>query len=75
MPLQPPTLADVLAARTRIRDHLPRSPLRAYPGYYALSKVLEETLCNQYRLQYGLPVTILRASWIWEGCVRGRAQE
>jgi len=32
MTLQPPTLADVLAARTRIRDHLPRSPLRSYPA-------------------------------------------
>lgn len=40
------------------------APLRAYPGYYAFSKVLEETMCNQYRVQYGLPVTILRFSWI-----------
>jgi len=40
------------------------APLRAYPGYYAFSKVLEETMCNQYAIQYGLPVTILRASWI-----------
>ena len=40
------------------------APLTAYPGCYALSKVLEETLCNQYAIQYGLPVTILRCSWI-----------
>jgi nucleoside-diphosphate-sugar epimerase len=40
------------------------SPLRAYPGYYAFSKVLEETMCNQYSIQYQLPVTILRFSWI-----------
>ena len=40
------------------------APLKAYPGYYALSKVLEETMCNQYAIQYGLPVTILRCSWI-----------
>ena len=40
------------------------APLKAYPGYYAFSKVLEETMCNQYAIQYGLPVTILRASWI-----------
>jgi len=40
------------------------APLRAYPGYYAFSKVLEETMCNQYHVQYGLPVTILRFSWI-----------
>lgn len=41
-----------------------QEPLRAYPGYYAFSKVMEETMANQYRLQYGLPVTILRFSWI-----------
>lgn len=40
------------------------APLAAYPGYYAFSKVLEETMCNQYAIQYGLPVTILRFSWI-----------
>jgi nucleoside-diphosphate-sugar epimerase len=40
------------------------APLRAYPGYYAFSKVLEETMCTQYRIQYGLPVTNLRFSWI-----------
>jgi nucleoside-diphosphate-sugar epimerase len=43
-----------------------KAPLRAYPGSYALSKVLEETLCGQYAIQYRLPVTILRCSWIWE---------
>jgi len=40
------------------------APLKAYPGYYAFSKVLEETMVNQYAVQYGLPTTILRASWI-----------
>ncbi|MFH0964133.1 MAG: NAD(P)-dependent oxidoreductase [Planctomycetota bacterium] len=40
------------------------APLAAYPGVYALSKVLEETLCNQYVIQHSLPVTILRFSWI-----------
>ncbi|MDD2486110.1 MAG: NAD-dependent epimerase/dehydratase family protein [bacterium] len=40
------------------------APLRAYPGYYAFSKVMEETMCRQYTLQYGLPVTFLRFSWI-----------
>jgi len=40
------------------------APLAAYPGYYAFSKVLEEVMCNQYRLQYGTPVTILRFSWV-----------
>lgn len=43
-----------------------RSPLRAYPGYYAFSKVLEEEMCNQYGIQYKLPVTILRFSWIFD---------
>ncbi len=40
------------------------APLKAYPGYYAFSKVMEETMCRQYALQYGLPVTVLRFSWI-----------
>jgi nucleoside-diphosphate-sugar epimerase len=40
------------------------APLRAYPGYYAFSKVMEETMCNQYFIQYRVPITILRASWI-----------
>src|SRR5579859_2179787 len=30
--LQPPTLADILAARHRIRPHLEPSPLRHYPS-------------------------------------------
>ena len=40
--------------------------LRAYPGYYALSKVMEDTLCEQYGIQYGFPYTILRFSWIFD---------
>jgi UDP-glucose 4-epimerase len=40
--------------------------LAAYPGYYAFSKVLEETMTEQYRIQYGLPTTILRSSWVHE---------
>lgn len=42
------------------------SPLKAYPGCYALTKVLEEVMLGQYRLQYGLNGTILRAPWIME---------
>ena len=40
------------------------APLAAYPGYYAFSKVIEEVMTNQYGIQYGLGVTILRFSWI-----------
>ncbi|HAH88277.1 MAG TPA: hypothetical protein DCL60_13000 [Armatimonadetes bacterium] len=40
------------------------APVEAYPGYYALSKVMEEVMCRQYGVQYGLPFTILRFSWI-----------
>ncbi len=40
------------------------SPLAAYPGYYAFSKVMEEVMVDQYRIQYGLPTTTLRISWI-----------
>jgi len=39
-------------------------PHRAYPGYYAFSKVLEEVMCEQYMIQYNLPITILRFSWV-----------
>lgn len=42
------------------------SPLKAYPGCYALTKVLEEVMLQQYQLQYGLNGTILRAPWIME---------
>jgi len=39
-------------------------PHQAYPGYYAFSKVLEETMCEQYIIQYKLPITALRFSWV-----------
>jgi UDP-glucose 4-epimerase len=39
-------------------------PHSAYPGYYAFSKVLEETMCEQYIIQYKFPVTTLRFSWV-----------
>ncbi len=42
------------------------TPLIAYPGYYAFSKVMEETMAAQYRHQYGLATTILRSSWVFE---------
>lgn len=38
----------------------------AYPGCYALSKVLEEVMLEQYYLQYGLNGCCLRAPWIME---------
>ena len=38
----------------------------AYPGCYALSKVLEESMLEQYYLQYGLNGCCLRAPWIME---------
>lgn len=40
--------------------------LTAYPGCYALSKVLEETMLEQYFIQYGLNGCCLRAPWIME---------
>lgn len=39
-------------------------PHAGYPGYYPLSKILEETMCEQMRIQYGLPITVLRFSWV-----------
>ena len=38
----------------------------AYPGSYALSKVLEEVMLEQYYVQYDLPGCCLRAPWIHE---------
>lgn len=38
----------------------------AYPGCYALSKVLEEVMMEQFAIQYGLNVCCLRAPWIME---------
>ena len=40
--------------------------LTAYPGCYALSKVLEEVMLDQYFIQYGLNGCCLRAPWIME---------
>lgn len=42
------------------------TPLAAYPGYYAFSKVMEETMTRQYQIQYGLHTTILRSSWVFQ---------
>ena len=39
-------------------------PLVAYPGYYALSKVLEEAMWQQFFFQAGVPTVCLRISWI-----------
>jgi UDP-glucose 4-epimerase len=41
-------------------------PHGAYPGCYALSKVLEETMLQQYQVQYGLNGCCLRPPWIME---------
>ena len=38
----------------------------AYPGCYALSKVLEEVMLEQYSIQYSLNGCCLRAPWIME---------
>lgn len=42
------------------------APRTAYPGCYALSKVLEEVMVEQYGIQYGLNWSCLRAPWIME---------
>ena len=38
----------------------------AYPGCYALSKVLEEVMLEQYHVQYRLSTCCLRAPWIMD---------
>ena len=42
------------------------APHRAYPGCYALSKVLEEVMVEQAGIQYGLDWCCLRAPWIMD---------
>jgi len=42
------------------------TPHRAYPGCYAMSKVLEEVMLEQFGLQYGIDWCCLRAPWIME---------
>ena len=42
------------------------TPHMAYPGCYALSKVLEEVMLQQYFIQYGIGGCMLRAPWIME---------
>ncbi len=39
-------------------------PMVAYPGYYPLSKVIEEAMTGQFFHQAGVPTVILRMSWI-----------
>ena len=41
-------------------------PHQAYPGCYALSKVLEEVMLDQYYHQYDINGCCLRAPWIME---------
>lgn len=46
-----------------ITEHSPR---KAYKGSYALTKVLEEVMLEQFGSQYGLNWTTLRAPWVME---------
>jgi len=48
---------------TPIAENHPRT---AYPGYYAFSKVLEEVMVEQYAIQYDLPISIMRSSWVFD---------
>lgn len=42
------------------------APRKAYPGCYALTKVIEEVMLEQYQYQYGINGCVLRAPWIME---------
>lgn len=42
------------------------APRRAYPGCYALTKVIEEVMLEQFQIQYGVNGCCLRAPWIME---------
>lgn len=39
-------------------------PPTAYPDRYAMSLVLEDTMCGQYEIMYRTPITVIRPSWI-----------
>ena len=43
-----------------------QTPHRAYPGCYALPKVLEEVILTQSVIQYSITGSCLRAPWIME---------
>lgn len=42
------------------------APRKAYPGCYALTKVIEEVMLETYQVQYGIDGCILRAPWLME---------
>ncbi|WP_417689054.1 NAD-dependent epimerase/dehydratase family protein [Roseibium sp.] len=42
------------------------APRKAYPGCYALTKILEEVMLEQYQFQYGVNGCVLRAPWIMD---------
>jgi UDP-glucose 4-epimerase len=39
-------------------------PPTAYPDRYAMSLVLEDAMCDQYRIMYNMPISTLRPSWV-----------
>jgi nucleoside-diphosphate-sugar epimerase len=60
---------DAAIGHFSYRHHGPiteAAPHMAYPGCYALSKVLEEVMLQQYYIQYGIDGCCLRAPWIME---------
>ena len=60
---------DASVGHFHVRHGIPlteQMPHHAYPGCYALSKVLEEAMLTQYFLQYDLDGCCLRAPWIME---------
>ena len=58
--------SDISSIRTPIAPVTEKTPHMAYPGCYALSKVLEEVMLSQFCIQYGLNACCLRAPWIME---------
>jgi UDP-glucose 4-epimerase len=60
---------DAAVGHFHVRHGIPlteAAPHHAYPGCYALSKVLEEAMLTQYYMQYDLSGCCLRAPWIME---------
>jgi UDP-glucose 4-epimerase len=46
-------------------DH--NTPPISYPGYYSLSKVLEEVIVREYNRHHDVPYTVVRLSYVQQG--------
>jgi len=60
--------ADNVFGHTTMRHYGPITEThtkRFADGYYGLFKILEEEMCRQYHLGFGVPTVITRFGWVW----------